>query len=140
MTSVLQITPEKQAEIDAAVAYAEAHPLPWSVLRHGVTKDVREVKLADRPPGFERPASEHVLIPYGYRAAISVEEQPAGFLHHLSVSVDRPGKVPSMAAVRMIAEAFGIKAWIKIWLEEFDPGHHAVNVLELYKPRAELST
>ena len=137
---VLLLTPDKQAEIKAAVARAEAQPIPWATLQHAgpFGENVKELKLADRKPGFERPPSEHVLIPDGYRAAFSIEEQPAGFVRHLSVSVDVPGKLPSVPAVRTIAEAFGVNGWQRVWIEEFDPGHSAVNILEVYKPREEL--
>jgi hypothetical protein len=129
----LIITNDTLTKIKDAVRYAEANPIPWEALRGGVLgEEVKELKLADRKPGFERPPSQHVLIPMGYRAAFSVEEQPAGWFHHLSVSVDRPGKLPSVEAVKMIAEGYGIKNWDRVWLEEFDPGHS--------KPRTEERT
>jgi hypothetical protein len=132
----LIITSEIRAQIAAAVARAEAKPIPFSVLREGALREeVKHLKLIDRKPGFERPPSEHLLIPIGYRASISIEEQPAGFCRHLSISVDQPGKLPSVEAVKMIAEAYGIKEWDKVWFEEFDPGHSAINILELYQPR-----
>jgi hypothetical protein len=136
-TRVLLITNEKLAEIKAAVARAEANPIPWERLREAALgEEVKHLSLADRKSGFERPPSDNVLIPDGYRAAFSVEEQPAGFMHHLSVSVDIPGALPSVESVIAIGKAYGIKRWNRIWLEEFDPGHQAVNILELYKPRA----
>jgi hypothetical protein len=71
-----------------------------------------------------------------YRAAISFEEQPAGILRHLSVASHAKGKVPGIEVVAMVVEAFGFSGWPlvrpgRIWLEEFEPGHMAVNVLEL---------
>ncbi len=134
----LIITNDTLLKIKAAVEYAEAHPIPWSELKEGALgEEVKELKLVDRKPGFERPLSENVLIPVGFRVAFSVEEQPAGWLHHLSVSVDTPGKLPSIPAVVMICKEYGIKNWDRVWVEEFDPGHSAVNILELYKPREE---
>jgi hypothetical protein len=92
--------------------------------------------IADRPPGSIRPQSYNVLIPVGYRAAFSFEEQPAGLVRHLSVSVDtkKPGDCPSIPAMQMIASAFGIE-WsldsgdARVWLEEFEPGKYAVNLI-----------
>jgi hypothetical protein len=139
----LIITDDIRAAIAKMVAHAEAHPIPWSVMQAGAIRvDLlsTELKLADRPAGFERPASEHLLIPMGYRMAFSVEEQPAGFCHHLSVSVDAPGRLPSIPAVQEISDLCGIKQWHEVWLEEFGPGHNAVNILELYKPREEQKT
>jgi len=120
-------------------AHAEAHPLPWSKGREWAIDGefVTEIKLADRPAGFERMPTQQLLIPQGYRVAFSIEEQPAGFCRHLSVSVDTPGRCPSIPAVKLISGLFGMVDWHKIWLEEFDPGHNAVNILELYKPHQE---
>lgn len=101
--------------------------------------DKEVVSLADRKPGSERSvASENVLIPFGYRAAISFEEQPAGIVRHLSVSVDTKGRVPSIPAVEMIAKEFGFTkldpSTTRIWVEEFDPGHMAINVVQIAAP------
>jgi hypothetical protein len=133
MTRVLAIGPIEQAAIQAAVERARARPIPWAQLKDFVVSgDRSEVNLGDRKPGFERIQSENVLIPQGYRAAISFEEQPAGIMRHLSVSVDTPGRVPSMEAVKMIAKEFGFNFKTGTgWVEEFEPGHHAINLIEV---------
>jgi hypothetical protein len=138
MARILIINDEIRAKIAKIVAYAEAHPIPWEVLcEAALGEKVKHLKLTDRKPGFERPPSQHLLIPVGFRAAFSVEEQPVGWLHHLSVSVDKLGKLPSVEAVREISLAYGMKNWDRVWTEEFDPGHNAINILELYRPRME---
>lgn len=120
-------------------AYARAHPLAIETVRAGAAApNTRMLALKDRKPGFERPLSAHLEIPVGYRAAFSIEEQPAGLCAHLSVSVDTRGKTPSEIAVLTIAEAFGMKPpFLALWVEEFDPGHHAVNVVASLTPRRE---
>jgi hypothetical protein len=125
--------------IKAALARALENPIPFEALReHASLAATRDLKLADRKPGLIRPPLMHVAIPIGFRAAISVEEQPAGMVRHLSVSADRPGRIPHPTAVVMIAEEFGmLPPFDALWLEEFDPGHQAVNVLKLIEPRAE---
>ncbi len=140
MSRPLIITEAVRFEIWQALARADASPIPSETMRQFATlaAGVRELKLADRAPGLERPASEHVEIPIGFRAAISVEEQPAGMVRHLSISVDKVGRMPSEAAVMVIAEEFGmVPPFDGAWLEEFDPGHHAVNLLKLVVPRPE---
>ena len=123
-----------RARIAAAVAHAEAHPIPWSTLRAGVMpRDTAELKFEDRGPDFGRPPGQRLLIPNGFQVAFSVEEQPAGFCHRLSV-LDQHKHRPSIKAVQRIAVAYGIKQWHKFWLEEFDFGHWAVSILELYRP------
>jgi hypothetical protein len=123
------------------IAYAKAHPIRFETLRDGITPDSVMVKLADRKPGFERPPSQHIIFPGGYRAAFSVEDQPSGLCTHLSVSViNRPkkGMMPSPEAVQMIAETFGVSYPAdKMWMEEFDPGEFAVNLVSLYAPKQE---
>lgn len=130
-----------RTRIKAALAEAEAHPIPFEALRAAalpMPREMTELKLADRKPGLIRPPSAHVDIPFGFRAAVSVEDEPAGFIRHLSISADRPGRIPSEAALLMIAEEFGmVPPFDGIWLEEFDPGHHAINVLKLVRPKVE---
>lgn len=92
--------------------------------------------LSDRKPGFERPPSQHVILGT-YRAAISFEKQPAGLCRHLSISAIKPGTLPLPIVLEMIAKEFGFAEFPppqgRVWLEEFDPGHEAVNVIELVK-------
>lgn len=131
----LLITPDVQREITAAVERAAQHPISAADcerLSRGIPQ-VGDLKLADRAPGFKRPQSEYVNIQMGYRASISFEQQPGGLCRHLSVSVDTPGRIPNPPAVEMIAREFGFveSALRKFWMEEFEPGHHAVNVIEL---------
>lgn len=131
MTRALIIQEETQTEINAAIARARLKPIPIERLRAGAV-DAEIIGLADRKPGFERgTASEYVEIPIGYRAAISFEHQPPGLCRHLSISVDTPGMIPNLPAVRMIAEAFGMGATgpERLWMEEFAPGHFAVNLI-----------
>jgi hypothetical protein len=129
---------EQVAQIEAAIARARRHPIQLADMATAVFEDqgARRLKLSDRRPGFEHSeASETVLLPIGYLAAISFELQRAGLCRHLSVSVGRPGKVPNPAAVKMIAIAFGFPHFPPapghIWVEEFAPGHEAVNVVQL---------
>jgi hypothetical protein len=142
MARALLITPEIREACTAAVARARAHPIAWETLKQYAIprdRDRGHVTLADRAaPGF-RPVSEGVKIPIGIRAAISFEVQPAGLCAHLSISVDRPGKLPHPAIVNELAGLFGFTLPVfehsKIWVEEFEPGHEAVNVVELVEPR-----
>jgi hypothetical protein len=71
-----------------------------------------------------------------YRAAISFEMQPAGLFKHLSVSSAVRGMVPNEPAMKMVLEAYGFSGYppvrpYRMWLEEFEPGWRAINVVEL---------
>lgn len=138
--SVVVIGPEEMKLIEQAVAKARANPIPLetlAALQHDIP-DKSVLRLEDRKQPFKRPESQHVTFPGGFRASISFEQQPAGLVRHLSISSPTPGRVPNLPAVTMIAEAFGF--WLppeKMWLEEFEPGHYALNLLELVeKPKA----
>jgi hypothetical protein len=136
--SVLIIGATERERIAEIIAYAKANPLPLSLIRQGKVDDTKLLKLEDRKPGFERPTSAHVEFPGGYRAAYSVEEQPAGFCSHLSISVmnrGRKGMMPSLPVVQMICEEFGVPFPPgHFWTEEYDPGEYAVNLVSLYAP------
>ncbi|MBT1509359.1 hypothetical protein KIP88_02495 [Bradyrhizobium sp. SRL28] len=139
--AVLIIGETERERIAELVAYAKAHPLTFDKMREAIVDERPLVRLKDRQPGHERPPSQHVEFPGGYRAAFSIEAQPAGFCTHLSISVfgrHKKGMMPSAEAVAMIAEEFGVPfPPDKGWTEEFDPGEYAVNLLSLYAPAQE---
>lgn len=132
MARALIINEVVKRQIAALIEQADANPISLEILRSGAVKDDKEIiALADRRPGFERPASAHLEIPVGYRVALSTEDQPAGRCRHLSISVAKKGMLPHADAAIMIMEHFGVTEVIARWLEEFEPGHHAINVVWL---------
>jgi hypothetical protein len=143
--AILLIGEREKVEIAKALELARAHPIPLSFVRVASVPDKAVVKLSDRKPGFQRPRRpEEVLIPVGYRACVSVEEQPAGLFLHLSISVERTDKtkMPSLHAAAAIADEFGVNLATAeqqglMWLEEYDPGRLAINALKLIVPRQE---
>jgi hypothetical protein len=56
----------ERSELNAAVARARAHPVPWEVLRRVSEQDVEDQPLADEPP-----PPEFVDLPFGYVVAIN---------------------------------------------------------------------
>jgi hypothetical protein len=141
--SVLMIGASEREKIAKIIAWAKAHPIPLSVLQTGVVDHTPVLQLKDRRgrEHFVRPPSQHILFPGNYHAAFSCEEQADGFCSHLSISVEgrkRKGMMPHPAAVEMIAQEFGVKFPAdRMWMEEFEPGEFAINLLSLYQPRAE---
>ena len=139
--AVLIIGETERKEIAQVIAHAKAHPVLFEKIRQGVVDDTAVLELKDRKPGFERPASQHVVFPGSYRAAFSIEQQPPGLCSHLSVSVfgrAKKGACPSPEAVEMIAQEFGVPYPAdKMWMEEFEPGEYAINLLSLYAPTPE---
>lgn len=90
--------------------------------------------LRDRPADLEpRETSKSVMFPGGVRAAIAFEEQPVGLVKHLSVSSPLPGTIPTIEVFALIMDAFGMDAGreFRSWFEEFEPGHYALNAVQL---------
>lgn len=138
---VLMIGATEREKIAEVIAYAKAHPIAFDQLRDGIVSARPVLELADRKSGHERPPSQHVVFPGGYRAAFSIEAQPAGLCSHLSISVfgrSKRGMMPGLEAVKMICEEFGVPfPPDKGWNEEFEPGEYAVNLVSLYAPAQE---
>jgi len=143
--AVLLIDGKAKSEIARAIERARKRPLPWNIGRQMMVADRPTVRLTDRnagAPSRESHRPEQVLIPIGYRAMVSFEEQPDGMCMHLSIGVERkdPTRVPSVESVKMIAKEFGIdfpEGVDKMWMEEFEPGRHAINMVVLTAPRQE---
>jgi hypothetical protein len=139
--SVLILGEIEQKAIAKAVSLARDQALPWPV-----AKDIA-IDDRDKPTTtltFEErqkfvgplPRSQHLLLG-SYHCAISFEEQPAGLCRHLSVSVAaNPAKLPNAFAMQMLALEFGFNEFPpvtkgRVWKEEFEPGHYAINIVEV---------
>lgn len=152
--SVLIIGEPEEEAIRVALAAARARPVPRFLLESVgiVEQPKRALMLKDRKPGTEEMVGEYPAqkVRLGtYRAAVSFEEQPAGLTLHLSVSSQAKGMVPHPLVMRTICEAFGFSRPLcdaigreratafsperpfRVWVEEFQPGHMAINVVEL---------
>jgi hypothetical protein len=133
---VLMIGETERAEIKRVIEEARAHPMPLgATIKLGKFDNV--LKLEDRvrvPPFF----TAQLMLPVGYRVALSFEEQPAGLCSHLSVSVEgrgKKGQMPSKEAVVMIAQEFGVPfPPLMGWVEEFKSGEFAINLVSLDFP------
>ena len=146
MAGLLVLGLNEKAAIEMALKDARATLSPWEVIKDFALDDDRQpVVLGERGPGF-RPRSAPVALGT-YRAAISFEEQPNGIFRHLSVSSSRnPKNAPGPDVMQKVCKAFGFspelckmmktpkpnptKRHARVWAEEFEPGHLAVNVVE----------
>lgn len=138
--SVLLIGPSEKAAIEEAVTKARANAIPWEALQSIAEKTETDVlDLADRKPGVEQVRRQYPaqnLMLGTYRVAISFSHQPNGLFRHLSISSANKDRVPGLEAVIVILEEFGFSGWPlqrpnRTWMEEFEPGWRAFNVLEL---------
>ena len=137
---VLVIGSNERAKVIEAVAKARANPMPWEagemIVDHTPT---HTLAINDRPPNTtevrKRYQSQGIVLGT-YQIAFSFAHQPAGLFRHLSISSAQKGRVPGLEVVIMVLEEFGFSGWPlqrpnRTWMEEFQPGHHAFNVLEL---------
>ena len=145
--SVLIIGTVELEIIARALVRASKRPIPLDVVAAGVIDQATDVVTLEerRKTGgdFFRPKSEEVMLPIGYRLAISYETQPAGLCLHLSLSVDKPNRLPNERALEMVVQACGIdvsnpppgRAWVEEFTIDGEPGGMAWNVVYVIKPR-----
>ena len=138
MSRVLVIDEITRQRIEALIAFAMENPIPAQQVIKAAPVETGDVLTEADLKSANRPTAPGIDIPFGFHACFSIEEQPVGMVRHVSISVDTAGKCPSESAVGMIAEAFGILVpFDRIWLEEFEPGHHCVNVIKIVGAREE---
>jgi hypothetical protein len=151
---VLVIGEYEKKQIKEALESARAKPMPWELMKDIVTDDrekptmtlsLEERRNVELLAKAKKEYPSYPVIMGQYMAAISFEEQPAGLMKHLSVSSKNKGMMPNEYVVQMICEEFGFSGWPptkphRLWIEEFDPGHHAINIIELEEPCSIKST
>lgn len=133
---VLLIDDTTRAMIERAKAEAFADPLTKEEIAVMTLppQDKDRYTLAEREGASLPKKAISIDIVAGYHANVAFEEQEAGLCMHLSIRVDTPGHLPSPEAFMLIAQAFGIhldKAPVRVWFDEFAPGHEAINVVVL---------
>lgn len=129
--AALIISPQGRARIAELKAFAMSTP----------PQDPRAVmKLAARALGDFRDAQKTmtVYLPVGYAVTYTREIQPEapgdGLCDHISVSIDRRGRMPSPEAVEVILQEFGMRPIGEseaVWTEDIGPGEKAVNIVQL---------
>lgn len=130
-------------EIKRAVATARENPTSPEAVRAGaVSLDKPVMELSDRKPGQLTKRGVNVVLGT-VRAAISFEYQPlpVGLCKHLSIStlIPEPGRMPPQIALVVVAKEFGFnlddeRYAREVWLEEYEPGCHAINLVESDEP------
>jgi hypothetical protein len=139
MSGVLVIDEQARAAIAQAIARARQTPTPWMPELADATPD-NMLPLDRRKPSTDellrkQYPSQHLRLGT-YHAAFSFEHQPAGLFRHLSVASRAHGKVPGLEVMEMLVTEFGFSGWplqrpSRVWMEEYEPKRHAVNVIEL---------
>lgn len=125
MSRALIIGAAQKDKIKNLVDYAEKNIFSMDDLLDTVNK---EMESAGDMDGFS------IDLPVGFKVVYSIEQQPAGKVRHLSVSVDTPGRCPSPESIQVIMDEIGFKNTLlkcKVGMEKIGENHEAVNVLEL---------
>lgn len=129
---ILVIGPAEFEQIAELRAVAAAMPLHAMGMVAASAQDEAAFRDAMR--------THAIFIPHGFAVVYTHEIQPnappPGLFHHISISVNTHGKLPSPEAVETILEAFGMQslnASDGVWIEDISQGEKAVNVLQLIK-------
>jgi hypothetical protein len=119
--AVFVLTAEDQDRLRQAKTRALADPVALEVVERldgAAVKDAAGVVRGERPKGVQEP--QEVILPLGWRVALSCEQQPLGLVLHLSISSPTPQRtLPRPEAVDMVAEALGVGKPIHVWIEAF---------------------
>ena len=138
--TAFMIGPDDQDRLRAACVHVRKRPTPWGKIKEGVIKKAHawSLTLADREslPEVTREIV-NVMLPFGWRVAISCEEQPAGILLHISMNSPADGRVPNPHAMLMLVQTLGHTQddIASTWIEEYEPGKRAVNMLIMLEER-----
>jgi hypothetical protein len=139
------IGPNETVRLRAAFELARANPVSIDKVKATaaavIDQNGNRVTLAERrvmeasADNTIAPERQSVDLPFGYRASMTFEQQPARLCFHLSLAGPEPGKVPTQPAVAMVFEALGVDTSIsRVWTEEYEPGRFAISVIALMEP------
>lgn len=126
----LLIDNEAKAKIECVMKYAEMNPFSMDEMLDIYNK---ELSPAGDMDGFA------VNLYRGFKVVYSIEKQPSGKFKHISISVDKEGKLPSIESAQLIISEFGFTGNIsggtcdKVAMETFAPNHQAINIWEKHK-------
>lgn len=88
-----------KARIKEVIAYAR---------EHRTTLDQMKAIMADPKLCVGDRTEYEVMIQFGVRVVYSIEQHPGGWFHHVSISVNRPGKYIHPIVADEILALFGL--------------------------------
>lgn len=94
-----------EARVGGLRAFAEAHPIALD--------DMRRIAAGIAPVVGDR-AGHAIRLDFGFRVAFSIEEHPlrggagTAWVRHMSMSCDRPGRLPHPAALEEVGRLLGL--------------------------------
>jgi len=132
MGTPLMIGPGERAALKALRERANRRPVDARTLAARLATP--DGKAAHR----EQMTSQSARIPLAYLVTFRIETgHPKGTFRHMSISVQREGRVPSREGVWLVAQALGFTGTLDdcvTYLENLEGHGDAVNVLQLVTP------
>ena len=126
----LTFGPEERESLHRLRDLAAQHPVDMAAL----------MKRLDNPrekrKHMKQMSDQTIFIPLAYAVTFSIEYNHPGekTARHMSMSVNREGRVPNEHAVWMVAEELGFVGAFKdcvIWLEDLEGHGNAVNLVQI---------
>jgi hypothetical protein len=128
MGTPLVIDDEVRAQIKACIELAEANPVDMPALMERIKDPVK------KEHHMAQMTRQSVKVPLAYMVTFSIEDgHPIGRCRHMSMSVQREGRLPNEIGVWMIAKEFGFWGSLKdctVRLEDLQGHGKAVNIVQ----------
>lgn len=121
----LVIGREEKEKIKNLVEHAEKNIMQMDDLLDTINKEMLPVGDMD---------NFSCQIPNGYKVVYSIENQPAGMVRHLSISVPEEGAYPHPDVVIMLMGEIPFENKIhncNVWIEDIGNNRAAINVAEI---------
>lgn len=129
MGTPIVIGPAERAALQVLRERANAHPVDASTLAARIASPDGKARHRDQMTG------QTVRVPLAYLVTFSIETgHPKGTFRHMSISVQREGRVPNQESVWLVAQALGFTGSLDdciAYLEDLQGHGKAVNLLQL---------
>jgi hypothetical protein len=123
----LIINDEVRALFKVMIEEAEKNKIPISEMKELHEKQ----EIVGENPKFDK---QWCVLEFGYRIFFTIEEHPAGWCRHISISVDSDA-FPNPASISLIMNEFGFENGLsgsdKVYIE---PAAKAINVIDRIEP------
>lgn len=124
-----------RGQLAALRAETEAHVVDMPKLMEALLTPVGKAEHV------EHMTRQTLLVPLAYLVTFSIESgHPCGSCRHMSMSVQREGRLPNTIGVWMVAQEFGFWGSLQectVYMEERQGHGQAVNIIQPIEPLTE---
>jgi hypothetical protein len=139
--SVLVFDEKTKQEIAEAIKKARENPVPFEEIQRIARQDpsnkmeYEENRAALAEEVYKKYPTQSLQVG-NVQVAFNFEYQPTGLYRHISFAIRKKGKVLDFIPSEMLIKEFGFSGLppintYRVWCEEYEPGMHAINVIEL---------